>query len=97
MKEIATIFVYSTDMCEPCKNLKAWLRQEGIVFEEISVKGLTAQEREAITKNILAVSRIDRATVPAVRILIDGKEYWVSNHGESDISEMAAEIRNHLQ
>ena len=47
---------------------------------------------QEIAKNILAVSRIDKPTVPAVRIVTDRGGRWVSNHGESDIAEMTEEI-----
>lgn len=85
--------LYSTKGCEPCKALKEWLSQYCIGYREIQTQDLRADEIECLAKKILSVSRIDKPTVPAVKITISGKEFWISNHGKADITEMIEEIR----
>jgi len=89
--------VYSTTMCPPCAALKDWLRSEGIEFTDIPTKTLDEAGRKWLREKILAVSRINHPTVPAVRLTVDGTEHWVSNHGESDVTEMIAELKKLLK
>ena len=90
------IKLYSTNLCEPCKTLKAWFEQEGIAYQEIQMATLDSVESEAVERAILAVSSIEKATIPAVCMVINGQEHWISNHGQADITEMTKEIETLL-
>ena len=88
------IKVYSVPSCTPCTTLKSWLKNNHIAYEEVSAGDLPDNEFERVTTAIISVSKLGQRSFPAVCIIGDyGEEYWISNHGSSDITEMTAEIR----
>ena len=88
-----TVTVYSVQLCEPCRALKTALTEANIPYLEINLRDVEEIPRKAILESILSVSRAKHATVPAVHIWIEGEEHWISNHGETDITPMLAEIK----
>lgn len=91
--DMKKVVVFGHSLCEPCKTLKEMLRKADIPFEEMDVKTLPEPIRQNLNKKILAVSKIDTPTVPAVAVWRDGTETWFSNHGSCDVSEMFREIQ----
>ena len=91
------ITLYSQELCPPCIALKEWFAQEKIPYRNIYTKHLDDAERKILRENILAVSKIDLPTVPAVQI-VNGGDYpiWISNHGESDVTAMISQIKKVL-
>ena len=90
------VTLYSVQLCEPCRALKTALTEANIPYLEINLRDVEEIPRKAILKSILGVSRAKHATVPAVHIWIEEEEHWISNHGETDITSMLAEIKGVL-
>ena len=91
------ITVYSQALCPPCMALKDWLRQEKIAYTNILTGTLDEAGRKYLREKILAVSKINHPTVPAVKIVNGNHEIWVSNHGESDVTGMIDSIKKILR
>ena len=87
------ITVYSQESCPPCVALKKRLDKEKIPYANVFTKDMSEREREWLRENILRVSKIGRPTVPAARIVNGKRELWVSNHGETDVTEMIDSIK----
>jgi|GEM_PF-6845116 len=90
------VVLFGHSLCAPCKSLKEKLRTAGIIFEEMDVKTLPEPIRQNLNKKILAVSRLNSPTVPAVVVIRDDGETWFSNHGSCDVSKMFQEIQQAL-
>jgi len=93
VSHMTQVIVYGRDECEPCKKLKEKLHEANIPFEEVDITKLSGDERQVVIDNILKVSRLETATVPAVKVLGRRDPAWISNHGSCDVSEMLEEIR----
>ncbi|MFZ2555318.1 MAG: glutaredoxin [Minisyncoccia bacterium] len=91
------ITVFSRSLCEPCKTLKGLLHEARISFEEVDITKITDDARKDVVKNILSVSKIDTATVPAVLVERNGELKWFSNHGSCDVTQMFEDIRRELE
>jgi glutaredoxin len=87
------IVVYGRDGCEPCSLLKALLREAEVVFAEVDITKLPEPEKEEVRRQIISVSTLDTATVPAAMVTTSVGVLWISNHGSCEVADMFAEIK----
>jgi glutaredoxin len=89
---MAKVTIYTTELCEPCTELKTWVAERGIDYVEITKKSLGVPELAALRRSIMTVSKADNPTLPAVCISEDGEDVWISNDGQCDIGPMTQRI-----
>ncbi len=74
------------------------LQDANVPFDEIDITQLPPEEKAVVVENILKVSKIDTATVPAAVVGCgEGVIQWFSNHGSCEVTEMFEEIRAALR
>lgn len=84
--------IFSRDGCEPCKDLKRALSEVGIEFKNVDITQLPENEQKAARAEIAKVSRLGTATVPAALLEQGEMTRWLSNHGDSDVTELFQQI-----